>query len=410
MAESAAPQEEDSPTSLPRLHVKATAEQNCHLQAAFLADAHPTAETKQSLADLTGLSYRWITAWFSRKRRVSGLGVTPPAAHRTGSSRSGGGRSFHERLATQDHPSPAGLALSTASPGFSFTPSGWPGPRLTGPGTPGIPLGSPLSRSYPPALDMDYSIFDYEEDVSTPSLASGFSTTSSPFPLTPFSLDVYDSPIDILPSKRALGRKDKKPTGLLGVAVSDVPRTGLSSSTFIDWQHVLSSDNDTIPAPHFGSGRGLATGSAHVPSYMLPGLTIPNTWPPNASSPTPASSSHPATMTSSPVQPKVTPVSYPVRLSEIRAAHRLAYVNYLNAKGTGSEKKPVSASSHPSPVLDPILSQMLSSSSPAPVRISTPIKRPASGSSLCLSGRKKPRFSSDDKENWPPSSPSPAIV
>ena len=55
MADSAATQEEGSPTSLPRLHVKATAEQNCHLQAAFLADTHPTAETKQSLADLTGL-------------------------------------------------------------------------------------------------------------------------------------------------------------------------------------------------------------------------------------------------------------------------------------------------------------------------------------------------------------------
>ena len=35
--------------------VRATEEQIGQLQEAFLADAHPAAETKQRLADLTGL-------------------------------------------------------------------------------------------------------------------------------------------------------------------------------------------------------------------------------------------------------------------------------------------------------------------------------------------------------------------
>ena len=51
----AATQESLENSPVQRLHVKATAEQICHLQAAFLTDAHPTVETKQRLADLTGL-------------------------------------------------------------------------------------------------------------------------------------------------------------------------------------------------------------------------------------------------------------------------------------------------------------------------------------------------------------------
>ena len=46
---------EDPIDGEPRLPVRATEEQIGQLQEAFLADAHPAAETKQRLADLTGL-------------------------------------------------------------------------------------------------------------------------------------------------------------------------------------------------------------------------------------------------------------------------------------------------------------------------------------------------------------------
>ena len=55
MADTAAANDEGSPTGPLRSHVKAMPEQISLLQTAFSADAHPTAETKQLLGEQTGL-------------------------------------------------------------------------------------------------------------------------------------------------------------------------------------------------------------------------------------------------------------------------------------------------------------------------------------------------------------------